>query len=217
MMQAPMKCRIPRSLHLLPLLGLAMALVSCNTNLHIPLVGGDKAEAAPSEPDPDVPFTVNDKLSYGHTLKFTVYEGVRDTHKVFSGSAMVNRNGMLHIPKMGDANVGGLTPLEAVSRIETKFRANGKYEEGVLHVHLEQIEHTKLVLVTGAVHHPSVVQYFDGMTATSTLPYVGGREANIPAKALSVMRKGVSRTYMDPAANDPHLEPGDVVTFSGEL
>jgi len=214
MVEAPMKCRFPRSLYVLPLLGLAMALASCNTNLHVPFVGGDKT-SVPSEPDPDVPFTINDKLGYGHTLKFSVYQGVRTASKLFAGSVMVDRAGKLHIPKIGDVAVGGLSPLDAVGRIETKFR--DKYEEEVLHVQLEQIEHTPLVTVNGAVHHPGVIQFFDGMTATSALSYVGGRDAAIPAKAVYVVHKGIRRTYVDPEKNDPHLEPGDIVTFSADL
>lgn len=215
MVQAPMKCRPPRSLFVLPLLALAMAMASCSIpHLHIPLVGGDET-TEPTGPDPDVPFTVNDRLGYGHTLTFTVYEGVRSTSKVFDGSIMVDRNGKAHIPKIGDVNLGGLTPLEAVGRIETKFR--DKYEEDVLHVQLEKIEHTPLVTVNGAVHHPGVIQYFDGMTASAALPYVGGREGAVPAKAVYVIHKGVRKTYVDPRVQDPHLEAGDIVTFSGDL
>jgi protein involved in polysaccharide export with SLBB domain len=167
--------------------------------------------AAPN--DPLVAYDVRKPLAYGHTLELSVYRGVRSPSRIFNERVMVDGKGYVHLGKVGDVKVGGLTTTQAIRSIEAAFR---HYDgSGIVSVRLSRIEETPLVLVTGAVRYPGVIQFFDGITATSALPYVGGRSARAPGLAVYVTREGV-RTFHTSGAG-VELLPGDIVEFSSDL
>ena len=209
-----MKCRVSFLFRGLAVSPLVLMLAGCGMipdhMPKIPFVG--HKEEAPAEPDPNVPYHMGDKMGYGHTLHFAAYSGVRDPKRLFKGSAMVNRNGVLHVPNVGDTAVGGMSASDAVLKIESLFHA--KSGDGIILIQLERIENTPVVTVTGSVRKPGIYQWVEGMNAVVALPMAGGREGSPAARAVYVTRNGKRQLYTDGA---PELQPGDIVFYSGEL
>lgn len=179
--------------------------------IKIPFTGGKPGKTA----DPAVPFNVRQTLGHGQTLKLVVWRGQSSPDKIFAGHVMIDEKGMIHFKETGDIRIGGLTALQAVNTIEASFHRLHDYSASVIHVQLTQIEDVPLVTVTGAVRSPSVIQWFDDITANSALPYVGGRKPQTDARAVYVTRKGIRRFHAS-SENVP-LEPGDTVEFSSDL
>lgn len=181
--------------------------------VRIPFMGS--GSGSHTSRDPKLPFEVRQTLGFGQTLKLAVWLGQSSPSKIYAGSVMVNEKGMIHFKEAGDVRVGGLTALQAIKTIEASFHRLHNYSASVLHVQLTQIEEVPLVTVTGAVRSPSVIQWFDDITASSALPYVGGRKSQPDARAVYVTRNGVRRFH----AGSEHvtLEPGDTVEFSSDL
>ena len=128
---------------------------------------------------------------------------------------MVNEQGIIHFKEVGDIRVGGLTPLQSIKLIEASFHRLHDYSASFITVQLIQIEDVPLVTVTGSVQSPSVIQWFDGMTANSALPYVAGRKSRSDARAIYVTRKGFRAFHA--GSEEVSLEPGDMVDFSADL
>ena len=111
--------------------------------------------------------------------------------------------------------MGGLTALQGVKAIEAAFHRHHEHSASVINVQLSHIEDVPLVTITGSVHSPAVIQWFDNISAGSALPYVGGRTSRSEARAIYVIRKG-ARLFHASAENVP-LQPGDIVNFSSDL
>ena len=177
----------------------------------IPFTGGGAAEA-----DPLVPFNMRGTLGAGHTLQFTVYEGVLSPGKLFAGSGMIDGRGILHIKGLSEIKAGGHTALEVVEKIESYFRA--KSGDGIINVQLEKIGATRVVTVVGRVQNPAVIQWFTGMNVNNSLAYVGGRDLKSFGRAVYITRRGIRKLYANPTSGeDIALEPGDIVSYSSDL
>lgn len=179
----------------------------------IPFIGGGTDPQ--SSADPDLPFNVRQTLGYGQTLKLVVWLGQSSPSKIYGGKVMINEKGLIHFKEAGDVRVGGLTTLQAIKSIEASFHRLHQYSASVIHVQLTQVEDVPLVTVTGDVHAPAAIQWFDGITASSALPYVGGRKSHSDSRAVYVTRKGVRRFHA--GAENVSLEPGDTVAFSSDF
>ena len=179
----------------------------------IPFIGG--GTGSHSSPDPKLAFNVRQTLGYGQTLKLVVWSGQGSPSKIYSGKVMVNDQGMINFKEAGDIRVGGLTAFQAAKLIEASFHRLHQYSASVINVQLSEIEDVPLVTVTGAVRSPSVIQWFDDITANSAMQYAGGRKSLSEARAVYVTRKGVRRFHA--GSENVSLEPGDTVEFSSDL
>ncbi len=207
--------RVAHFYHFIFVICIVLAGSGCSwmPKVKIPFIGGGSGSHASG--DPDLPFNVRQTLGYGQTLKLVVWRGQSSPSKIYAGKLMVNQKGLIHFKEAGDVRVGGLTALQAINIIEASFHRLHQYSASVIHVELTQIEHVPLVTVTGAVRSPAVIQWFDGITASSALPYVGGRKSHPNARAVYVTRKGIRRFHA--GAENVALEPGDTVAFSSDL
>jgi hypothetical protein len=203
-------------LSFIPALTAALTLSACSMpkisvpKVKIPFVG--ESEEAPPADDPVVPFDPRKPLTYGCTLKLTIYRGVRDTSKVYSGSVMVDREGLVKFKAAGQVKLAGLTVPQAAKAIQSAFgRKNGA---AIFHTKIEKVEAMPLVTVNGAVRSPGAIQWFDGLTVSQALNAAGGHDASA-GRAVYVIREGVSRFHG--AADNSTLEPGDTVSFSSDL
>lgn len=179
----------------------------------IPFMGGKTHSH--KKIDPKVSFTPHQILGYGQTLKLAIWRGQSSPSKIYSGKEMIDEHGLIHFKEAGDIRVGGLSALQSMKLIEASFHRLHDYSASFITVELVEIEDVPLVTVTGAVQSPSVIQWFDGITADSALPYVGGRKSRPNVRAIYVTRKGVRRFHA--GSENVILEPGDTVEFSSDL
>lgn len=179
-------------------------------SVKIPFVG-DSEEGPPAD-DPVVPFDPRKPLTYGCTLKLTVYRGARDTSKVYSGSVMVDREGLVKFKDAGQVKLGGLTVPQAAKAIQSAFgRKNGA---AIFQAQIEKVEAMPLVTVNGAVRSPGAIQWFEGLTVSQALNAAGGHDASA-GRAVYVVREGVR--HFHGSVDNSTLEPGDTVSFSSDL
>jgi protein involved in polysaccharide export with SLBB domain len=225
----------PMRTRLLPLIALAIALPACSTmksvvdaiprpsmpHLSMPKLSSVKKLipdfGTPREDDPAVPYTPGATLGYGHTLRLAVYGGIRNATKLWSGTAMVDRDGVLTLGDVGSARVGGRSPLQARDMIAAAFRAAGR-SASKIHVQLFSIEGNDMITVEGDVAHPAIVPYQEGLTTSQLIAAAGGRRTP-SAQSVYVTQAGQRRFFLSEAYADANadLEAGDIVQPSADL
>lgn len=176
--------------------------------IKVPFTGGTQAEE-----DHEVSFDVKRTLAHGHTLKLAVYRNLISPSRVFEGSVMVDQKGNIQFKKAGVVHVGGRSAYQAVKAIEAAF--SREYGDSTVTAQLFSIEDVRLVMITGAVRSPGVIQWFDDMNANNALPYVGGRTGHGDARAVHVTRDGARRFHAH--SGGVELEAGDLVKYSGDI
>jgi len=176
----------------------------------IPFVGGE--EGAPPADDPVVPFDPRKPLTYGHTLKLVVYRGARDPSKLFSGSVMVDKQGLVTFKNAGSVKISGLTVPKAALAIQSAFAR--KSGESLVQAEIERIEDMPIITVAGAVRSPGAMQWFEGLTVNRVLVSAGGHDAS-SGRAVYVVHRGVRHFHSAP--DETPVEAGDTVTFSSDL
>lgn len=194
----------------------ALVLSGCGLIKSVPIPFMGHGDSPATAADPQVAFSASGKLQPGHTLDISVYEGLRSPGRLYHGRPVVDANGLLDLGKVGKSKVGGLTALEAERKIEAAFRTQAG--GAVVQVHISSIEDVPTVTVTGAVRQPAVIQWFDGATVDSVLPYVGGHDPRSGGRAVYVTHKGVRKFYANAHSGDAiTLHAGDIVSFSSDL
>ena len=179
-------------------------------NVKIPFISsGDKTTTTN---DPLLPFDVRKPLVQGHTLEVSVYKGLRSPSRIYHGYAVIDAQGFVHLGSIGDVRVKNMTATQALRAIESAVRH--QRPGAIISVHLDRVENTPLITVTGAVRNPGVIQFFDHATPSAVLPYVGGRTGRA-GSAIYITHRG-ERTYHG-SGTDAVLEPGDIVEFSADL
>jgi protein involved in polysaccharide export with SLBB domain len=168
--------------------------------------------------DPRVPFDPRGTLGYGHTLRIEVYEGTREVRQRFKDIAMVDKQGVLQVGKIGSARLGGRTLPEARRMIEGVFRTGG-FAAAQVNVHIVSVENTQIVSVEGDVAVPSSLPLWDGITISEAIRYSGGRRVGSRAEALYVIHEGKRRFFPNVKAADAEIElrAGDIITVSPDL
>jgi protein involved in polysaccharide export with SLBB domain len=181
-------------------------------DIKVPFVSDDGT--APKN-DPLISYSLRQPLATGHTLDITAYAGQRSPAKIFSGAVMVDEDGKADLGRFGKVKLAGLSATQAVVAMEGAFRR--KRGESLISVQLKRIEDTPLLQVSGAVAHSGVIQFFDGATPVTILPYAGGRDPRATGRAVYITRDGVRQFHADFASTDVELQRGDIVTYSDEL
>jgi protein involved in polysaccharide export with SLBB domain len=195
----------------------ALTLSSCGSlpkismpKVKIPFMGGE--DTAPPADDPVVPFDPRKPLTYGHTLKLVVYRGARDPSKLFAGSVMVDKEGMVTFKDAGQVKLGGLTMPKAALAIQSAFMR--KHGDAIVQVQIERVEDMPLIMVSGAVRSPGAMQWFEGLTVNRVLTTAGGHDASV-GRAVYVVHQGMRHFHAAP--DETAVEAGDMVMFSSDL
>lgn len=178
------------------------------------LPGGGEAPAN----DPEVPFNVGGRLTYGHTLRLRVYEGAMNAREIFSGTTMVDETGAAKIGAIGSAKIGGHTLPEAEQMIQSVCRISGR--AGLqIHVHILSVESVDLVAVTGDVNAVHYLPMWSGMQFSAAVAQAGGRKPGSNGRAVYVTRNGVKKFFSHVGAADAWDAPeaGDIITLSADL
>ena len=171
-----------------------------------------------SSDDPVVPFNSKGTLGYGHTLRLTVYDGVVEPKKLYSGLVMIDQHGVAQFGKFGTARLGGHNITEARRLIESVFIRTGGAASRT-HVHFISVENVPLVTVEGDVVSPVTTPVWKKMTLRDAVAAAGGRRPGSTARAVYVIQNGQRRFYQTVEAADygSPLRAGDIITLSPDL
>lgn len=170
-----------------------------------------------SAEDPKVPFNSRQTLGYGHTLRLHVYEGSRSTKRIYNGVVMVDEKGILTLPGIGSARVGGLDLPKAAEAIATTFRVSLRISRAVT-VHILSVEDLPLVAITGDVIKDEYIPAWDKMTVKQAVIVAGGRKLGSTNRGVYLIREGHSRYFPSlEAADKTEPNPGDIIHLSTDL
>ena len=175
------------------------------------------AEYAPVE-DPEVPFQPQAAMMAGHTLELRVYSSGRSPAKLFSGTALVDAQGVLQLGDNGSAKVGGRSLAEAVKKIESVFRIGGR-SASQIYVHVLSVEGTRLVSVAGDVRAPQYFALWDDASYRALAAAAGGRTGRHQAQSVYLIRDGGRMFYRTLQDLDEAASPkaGDMLFLSPDL
>lgn len=168
--------------------------------------------------DPLVPFNTRNPLQPGHTLRLEVYEGSRDSDRVFRGIVMVDDQGNLPLSNLGTARVGGKRLPQAVESIGSIFRVSARTSRPVT-VHIMSVENVPVIGINGDVQAPEYIPAFEDITVRQALTITGGRKLKSNARGVYISREGTKRFYssLESAERAWRLRPGDIITLSPDI
>lgn len=171
-----------------------------------------------TEDDPKVPFNARGTLGYGQTLRLHVYEGSRNTNRIYNGVAMIDSQGVINFGnEIGSAKIGGATLPEAVTALTATFRVGLRLTRPVT-VHILSVEDVPVVSITGDVLKDEFIPAWEDMTIKQAVTVAGGRKLGSPNRGVYLIREGYRRYYPSLEAADEHEpEPGDIIYLSPDL
>jgi protein involved in polysaccharide export with SLBB domain len=167
--------------------------------------------------DPKVPFNSRGTLGYGHTLRLDIYEGARNTKRIYKGVVMIDEKGVLDFGEVGTTRVGGSTLPQAVESIAAIFRVGGRITRPIT-VHILSVEDVPVVSITGDVLKDEFIPAWEDMTVDQAVRVAGGRKLESENRGVYLTRAGNRRYFPSlEAANREEPEPGDIITLSTDL
>lgn len=174
----------------------------------------DKVDAQ----DPDVPFNSRGTLGFGHTLRIEVYEGSRGPSQIFSGIAMVDKEGLVSLGEVGSARVGGQHLPVAANSIAAAFRIAGRNTRPIT-VHIISVENTPVISINGDVREPEFIPAFEDMSVTHAVTITGGRKPGSTTRSVYITRHGERRFFTSLEAANDKWKPraGDIITLSPDI
>jgi protein involved in polysaccharide export with SLBB domain len=180
----------------------------------VPGLGSDSVSAD----DPLLPFDPALALGYGHTLRLEVYDGSRALHLLWKGLVMVDQSGVIAIEDFGSAKVGGHSVTQAQTLIAKIFIQAG-HTASQVHVHVNSIENTPIITVSGDVKSPVALPLWKGITVSDAIAHAGGRPARSTAHSLYVTHGAERKFFTSEAAANQQvtLRAGDIITLSPDL
>lgn len=122
-----------------------------------------------------------------------------------TGDYLIDGNGRLALPLVGDVSAKGLTSAELTTRLQTKLKDYMRDPKVSI-----QILTYRPVYVVGEVRSPGSYAYVDGMTVLNAVAIAGGYTYRAEEEQFIIDRKALG----EPVAASPEtpLVPGDVVT-----
>jgi polysaccharide export outer membrane protein len=140
--------------------GAALAGMFVLATLGVQLMRGDTASAQAAN---QVPATY--KITPGDKLTITVFE-----QPELSGDFVVDQNGAVRLPMVGDIAAGDLTPDELEPKIADVLR-HGFIKNPVVGVRVSEFNSINVI---GMVHRPGSYPYRQGMTVLTAIAQAGG-------------------------------------------
>lgn len=168
--------------------------------------------------DPEVPFTTQQTLGHGHTLRLEVYEGARDPERIYRDIVMVNSEGLLPLGEAGTARVGGLKLPQVVNAIASVFRVAGRNTRPIT-VQLISVENTPVIAIDGDVREPAFVPAYRELSVRQAVESAGGRKPGSAHRGVYISREGRRRFFTSLHAADYQWSPqaGDIITLSPDI
>ena len=160
-------------------------------------------EILPSNHASDVSLAEAYHLDSGDRLRITVFR-----HEDLSGEFVLDGNGNLALPLIGEVQGGGRTLRELESQIETAFNEGGFLVNPQVGV---EVLSYRPFYILGEVNQPGSYAYVSGMTGITAVAMAGGFTNRARQSSMSVQRRGEDgRRSMGLAST---VLPGDILNI----
>ena len=151
----------------------------------------------------DVSLAESYRLDSGDGLRITVFR-----HEDLSGEFVLDGNGNLALPLIGEVRGGGRTLRDLESQIETAFVEGGFLVSPQVGV---EVLSYRPFYILGEVNQPGSYPYVSGMTGITAVAMAGGFTYRARQSGMSVQRRGEDgRRNMGLAST---VLPGDILNI----
>ena len=151
----------------------------------------------------DVSLAESYRLDSGDGLRITVFR-----HEDLSGEFVLDGNGNLALPLIGEVRGGGRTLRDLESQIETAFVEGGFLVSPQVGV---EVLSYRPFYILGEVNQPGSYPYVSGMTGITAVAMAGGFTNRARQSGMSVQRRGEDgRRTMGLAST---VLPGDILNI----
>lgn len=184
---------------------LAVALLSLALATGAPLAGcafvpGFPAESAPLRPGNPADGYV---LEPGNRVRLIVFN-----EPTLSGDFLLDQNGDMSLPLVGNIPASGLTASALATRVENTLKKNGYLQDPKAAI---EIQTFRPFYVLGEVRQPGEFPYITGMTVLSAVAKAGGYDYRAWEGEVLLVRtvNGEQKEYR--ATEKTPIMPGDIV------
>ncbi len=140
------------------------------------------------------------RLGPADSLQVTIF---RQTD--MSGQFVIDGEGFLALPLVGEFKAGGLTTRELEDQIEERLKKDQFLVSPQVSI---QLLTYRAFYVLGEVNKPGSYEYRDGMTLTNAVALAGGYTYRANQTGATIERSGCAF----PTQVDTSVQPGDVIT-----
>jgi polysaccharide export outer membrane protein len=151
----------------------------------------------------DVSLAESYRLDSGDQLRITVFR-----HVDLSGEFVLDGNGNLALPLIGEVQGGGRTLRELESQIETAFNEGGFLVNPQVGV---EVLSYRPFYILGEVNQPGSYPYVSGMTGITAVAMAGGFTNRARQSSMSVQRRGEDGRQSIGLAST--VLPGDILNI----
>lgn len=128
---------------------------------------------------------------------------------------IIDSNGMVSLPLIGEFLIGGITSSEAEKRIRDAYVNGGLYKDVTVTVVCKNGMHESVVYISGAVNRKGAIPFTDGMTLRMAIVTAGDRTP-YASNEVRITRDGnISKHNISRIENsketDPVLKPNDMI------
>ena len=128
---------------------------------------------------------------------------------------IVDSNGMVTLPLVGEFLIGGLTTSEAEKKIRDAYVNGGLYKNVTVTVVCRNDVQNSVVYISGAINKKGAIPYIDGMTLRMAIVTAGDRTPYASTE-IRITRNGIiSKHNISRIENnkeiDPVLKPNDMI------
>jgi protein involved in polysaccharide export with SLBB domain len=139
--------------------------------------------------------------------------------RAVTGEYMIDGQGYISLPNLGQIKIGGLTISAAQTVIETKYRSHDVYTRPTITITMGTAH--RWVNVGGAVKSPQRIAYKPELTVLATINAAGGFSSSADQQKVRLLRADemmiidVDRIRANPSLDVP-VEPGDRIEVPTE-
>jgi protein involved in polysaccharide export with SLBB domain len=152
------------------------------------------------------------RLASGSIVTLEKFEGGKST---MQADLVVDGDGNLRMPEVGDVSVVGMTPQDAAKKIEFLARKSGQNYLGGPRVHFKALDRRAVVHVSGHVERSGPVTFTPGLTVADAIDAAGGTTEHANSGSIGLTTEGRKKIVTTPKAQE--LKEGDVVNVPRRL
>jgi protein involved in polysaccharide export with SLBB domain len=128
---------------------------------------------------------------------------------------IVDSNGMVTLPLVGEFLIGGLTTSEAEKKIRDVYVNGGLYKNVTVTVVCRNDVQNSVVYISGAINKKGAIPYIDGMTLRMAIVTAGDRTPYASTEIRITRNGSISKHNISRIENnkeiDPVLKPNDMI------
>jgi polysaccharide export outer membrane protein len=128
---------------------------------------------------------------------------------------IVDANGMVSLPLVGEFLIGGITTSQAEKKIREAYVDGGLYKDVTVTVVCKNDVHERVVYISGAINRKGAVPFTDGMTLRMAIVTAGDRTPYASSEVRITRDGNISKHNIYRIENskesDPVLKPNDMI------